>query len=491
MRSHASKIPSTQRIPARSVRFEESRLMRILVVIASFGSQNDVFLERVIAEYQSMPHAIDIVVVSNIQKNLGPAIEVCVGLPDEKNPHSLPFAHRTILAERANDYDLFMYSEDDILITARNIEAFFQQSAVLPSNYVPGFLRFEEGPSGKIQYCDIHAGYSWDTQSVEMFGELTFAFFSNEHAGCYILTHPQLLRALDSGGFLLPPHHGIYGMLESAATDPFTQCGMRKMICISRIDDASVHHLPNKYFNRFGLSQSDLRAQIEALLQIGKNGRTYAPLIRMAPGLRRGRFLRDHYGLAKPEVLSLIPEQANDILSFGCGETEIALARGGKRVVSIPVDPVVSAPAAQKGIDLVIGDFESAIAQLQGQSFDCLLMLDVLHLIDDPVHVLSSLIKFLRPDGTIIALTPYIAGMQFVLGWLAWKEGKESYRKAGVNLTSPLIVRQWLRRAGAVPESVVTLSAGKGTPAGLVSSTLHLILSRQFIIRARRSAHSN
>src|SRR6266700_1608146 len=110
MRSHASKIQETKRIPAGSVPLQKSRLMRILVVIASFGSQNDVFLERVIAEYRSMPYEIDIVAVSNIQKDLGPAIEVRVGLPDEKNPHSLPFAHRTILAERANNYDLFIYS---------------------------------------------------------------------------------------------------------------------------------------------------------------------------------------------------------------------------------------------------------------------------------------------------------------------------------------------------------------------------------------------
>jgi SAM-dependent methyltransferase len=211
----------------------------------------------------------------------------------------------------------------------------------------------------------------------------------------------------------------------------------------------------------------------------------------MAPGLRRGRFLRDHYSPAKPEVLSLIPKQANSILSFGCGETEIALAQRGKRIVSIPVDPVVSAAAAEKGVKLVIGDLESAIAQLQGQTFDCLLMLDVLHLIDDPVHVLSSLMKFLRSDGEVIALTPYIAGTQFLLSSLVWKEGKGSYRRAGVNITSPRIVRQWLRRAGAIPESVVTLSAGEGTAAGLVSKTLHLILSRQFMIRARRSAHSN
>jgi len=465
--------------------------MRILVVIASFGSNNDAYLKRVIAEYRSMPFQVDIVVVSNIHKNLGTAVEVRVGLPDEKTPQSLPFAHRAVFAERALDYDLFIYTEDDILITARNIDAFLGQSAVLPTNQVPGFLRFERTPSDDIQYCDIHAGFCWDAQSVETLEGLTFAYFSNEHAGCYILTRSQLRTALDSGGFLLVPHDGIYGMLESAATDIYTRCDLKKMICISKIDDASVHHLPNKYFDRFGLPQSDLRAQIDALLQIAEMGETYAPLIRMEAGLKRGRFLRDHYCCARSEVLSLVPKDAHEILSFGCGETEIALAQAGKHVVSIPVDPVVSAAAAQKGLQLVIGEFEEVIRQLEGRSFDCLLMLDVLHLIEEPVQTLSALIKFLRSGGTVITLTPHIGGLQFLLSRLAWGEGEESYRKAGINLTTPSAVRRWLEQSGVVPELVSSVSAGGSIATGMASKTLHFILSRQFMIRARRSTRSN
>jgi SAM-dependent methyltransferase len=464
--------------------------MHILVVIANFGSKNDAYLNRVIAEYRSMPYEIDIVITSNVQKHLDPPTEIRVGLPDKSTPFSLPFAHREVFAQRANDYELFIYSEDDMLITERHIEAFLRHSAVLPADEVPGFLRFEERPSGGIQYCDMHAGYAWDSQSVKTIGEHTFAFFSNEHAGCYMLTRSQLRHALDSGAFLVPAHDGIYGMLECGATDIFTQCGLRKMICISRISDASVHHLPNKYIDRFGLRQEDLHAQIEALRNINANGGSYRPLIQMAPGLRRGRFLRDHYSPARPEVLSLIPAQATRILSFGCGGTEVALAKRGKGVVSIAVDPVISAQAEGKGVDLITEDFEPALRRLNGEKFDCLLMIDVLHLIERPVYVLASLMEFLRPGGVVISLTPYIAGTQMLLSRFLWNEGTETYRRMGINITSPAAVRQWLRRAGATPESVAIVNGReKDTASGVLERILHKILYRQFLMLARWSGH--
>jgi hypothetical protein len=47
--------------------------------------QNDAYLERVLAEYRSMPYMVDIVVLSNIHKELGSDIEVKEGLPGESS----------------------------------------------------------------------------------------------------------------------------------------------------------------------------------------------------------------------------------------------------------------------------------------------------------------------------------------------------------------------------------------------------------------------
>ncbi len=74
---------------------------RILVAIASYGKGNDRYLAQVVQEYRSMPFDIDIIMVSNLPKEVGSGVEVVVGLPD-KAPWSLPFAHKAIFAKRVN-----------------------------------------------------------------------------------------------------------------------------------------------------------------------------------------------------------------------------------------------------------------------------------------------------------------------------------------------------------------------------------------------------
>ena len=45
--------------------------MKMLVAIASYGTGNDDYLARLIREYHSMSFPVDIVVLSNVEKNLG------------------------------------------------------------------------------------------------------------------------------------------------------------------------------------------------------------------------------------------------------------------------------------------------------------------------------------------------------------------------------------------------------------------------------------
>ena len=122
--------------------------MKVLVTIANYGTGNDRYLARVLDEYRRMRDKIDIVVTSNLVKNLGKDVEVVVGLP-RKNPRSLAFAHKQIFADRRDDYDLFVYLEDDILISQRNIDAFLEMTKILPENECAGFLRTEVDSSGK------------------------------------------------------------------------------------------------------------------------------------------------------------------------------------------------------------------------------------------------------------------------------------------------------------------------------------------------------
>ncbi|MBD3317905.1 MAG: methyltransferase type 11, partial [Chitinivibrionales bacterium] len=186
--------------------------LKILVGIANFGTKNQWYLRRLLHEYRRMPHKVDLCVFSNIPKSLGEDVEVCMGLP-EKDPWSLPHAHKKVFADRADRYDLFIYSEDDTLITREAVDAFMEVSAVLPDTRIAGFIRYELDGDGRRSYSTIHSHFHWVPDSVQTYGHFRTARLTNEHSGCYMATRRQLHRAVASGGYLIAPSEGRYDKL--------------------------------------------------------------------------------------------------------------------------------------------------------------------------------------------------------------------------------------------------------------------------------------
>ena len=377
----------------------EPAVLRVLVAIASYGNGNDKYLHRLLEEYRAMPFHVDVVILSNIEKRPAADIECLVGLPN-KNPWSLPFSHKRLFAERLEKYDLFIYSEDDILVTENNIRAFLKASAVLRDDEIAGFLLVEKGSNGNVSYPQVHGFFHWDCESARVRDDYTLAHFTNQHAACYLLTRGQLAKAIQSGGFLVEPHEGKYDLLCSAATDPYTQCGFTELVPISHLDDFCLHHLPNKYIGRMGVDGPELRGQISTLQKIAADEIDVAPLLNGETGLWRGMYSKVYYEAVHHEAISMIPASAQSILSVGCGwgATEISLVENGMRVFAVPLDPVICTSAATKGVEIVYGGLEQARAHLERMQFDCVLYLNVLHLMRDPVEVLS-----MAPDAGAIS----------------------------------------------------------------------------------------
>ena len=459
--------------------------LKMLVVIASYGVANDKYLARIVAEYRDMPYSTDIVVLSNIPKPVGDGVQVVVGLPS-RDPWSLPFGHKQIFADRVNEYDLFLYSEDDVLITRNNIAAFLRVSAVLPEGEIAGFLRFEEASDGSVSYPDVHGGYHWDAQSVRCRGEYTLGFFTNEHAASYIVTRDHLRRMLRSGGFLVPPHRGRYDLLCTAATDPYAQCGMVKLVCVSHIEEFLIHHLPNKYAGRLGISSRDFDVQLRALLGIASERNPPRPLLEMNTRSKATHFCKSYYEPSRTDLINLVPASARTVLSIGCGwgATEKELAQRGKRVIALPLDSVISACASLRGVEVVEGDLVSALHELSGMKFDCILMSNILHVVEDPIELLQSLLPFTTHKTAVVASVPNLSRLAVRWKKLAGKETHDNlgdFGKSGVQLTSRSRVRRWLRRGGlrierfvdAVPprfQAVCRASGGLLTP--LLSSDI-------------------
>ncbi len=160
----------------------EPAALRVLVAIASYGNGNDKYLHRLLEEYRAMPFHVDVVILSNIEKRPAADIECLVGLPN-KNPWSLPFSHKRLFAERLEKYDLFIYSEDDILVTENNIRAFLKASAVLRDDEIAGFLLVEKGSNGNVSYPQVHGFFHWDCEFGESEGRLHARAFHKSARG--------------------------------------------------------------------------------------------------------------------------------------------------------------------------------------------------------------------------------------------------------------------------------------------------------------------
>ncbi len=426
--------------------------MRVLVAIPSYGVRNNVYLSRLLKAYRAMTHDVDVIVLSDMPRDLGPKVEVVSGRPG-KDPRSLPFAHKQILADRLDDYDLFIYSEDDTLIEQRNIDAFLEMTEVLPSHQIAGFLRYEEDAAGR-RYCStIHSVFHWLPDSVQSIGPHVFARFTNDHAAAYILTQDQLRRAIASGGFLVAPHQGRYDLLCSAATDPYTQCGFHKVICISRFDDFLLHHLSNRYVGSMGLAFDELRAQTDALLRGARDGKMRRTLFPVVTRPNRTDWDMRYYETPRADVLAEIPAAARQVLSVGCGAggTEAVLVEKGIRVVGIPVDMIIAESAKMRGIELTPPDLHVALDRLSGERFDSILLLHVLPYIREPQWLLKTCVDRLIDEGRILAVVPNFEFLRHRLDGRVdarLRRARNPFEEVGMHRTTSRLVGEWLAESG-------------------------------------------
>ncbi|MFQ5415474.1 MAG: class I SAM-dependent methyltransferase [Myxococcota bacterium] len=468
--------------------------MRILVAIANHGTKNEGFCRRLIDEYRSMSHDVHVAVLSNTPKDLGPGVEVIVGVPSA-NPWSLPFAHAPLFLERAGDYDLFIYSEDDTLITERNIDAFVRAASVLPDDEIPGFLRFEQGPDGTRYISTIHSHYHWLPGSVKSCGEFVFARYTNDHAASFLLTRHQLRRAIDAGGFSKGPRQGRYDMLCTAATDPYVEGGLTKLIPISHLEEFSLRHLPDKYLGTIGTEATGAMREIERLLSLEGAAQPIGPLFDGETRLDDATWDKPYYEDERRDLLSLVPESARRVLFVGSGSgaTEGALRARGVDVEAVPMDAVVAASLEARGVSILPPDLGSAAVALDGSRFDCVVLSEVLGHVEDPVDWLRRAAGWAAPGGSVVISVANFHHHGLLRRWLRGDpiarrvlSRSASFDELGIHRTTRSQVDDWLRRAGLRRTARGAPSEGRtGELSRRSGGLLDVFLDRRITVAAR------
>jgi 2-polyprenyl-3-methyl-5-hydroxy-6-metoxy-1,4-benzoquinol methylase len=446
--------------PARSQHSGEDHV-RILVAIANHGTRNLHHLERLLEVYRAYSHQVDVVVLSNVPKDVGEDIEVRVGLPT-RDPWSLPFGHRQLFAERADAYDYFIYSEDDTELPQASFEAYRTASGLLPPDKIAGFLRYEVADDGTVFCCTAHGPYHWVPQSVFRVGDHVFARYTNDHGACYVLSQAQLKACIASGGFLVHPHRGRYDMLCSAATDPYTRCGFEKVVPISHFDVFCLRHLSDRYQGTIGVEMEEFKQQVDRLLSIPQEVPQAAPWLSTELRLPVAEFDKKFFEPANEEILAALPGSGLRILSVGCGRglTEGDLTSHGHSVTAVPIDAVIAESARLRGVELLSPDPDRAVDELGEREFDVILFNGVLNYVASPVALLRRFRRNLASEGQVMIAFTNFAHLALLVRRMRGDRAarllgaSRPFERFGMHPAARREIAAWLRAADLVPGHV-------------------------------------
>lgn len=229
-------------------------MKKALVCISNFGTGQMHYLHRSLEEYNRMARfQIQVVLHTTVPVDVdGYSFATKQEAFDPSIGFDLAMQHRRLMIEQQDDYDLFIYAENDILIREDNLLAFCEASEHLPLPYAVGFIRYEffkgDPPDDAMYFPDAHpeCGAVYDGQ-VTVSG-LRCIKLANRHQGCFVLTRAQLKAAMHS------PHFNFYFPQdplnrEIGASFVYIACGIQRVIPLEYIDRLMIHHLADKYVN--------------------------------------------------------------------------------------------------------------------------------------------------------------------------------------------------------------------------------------------------
>jgi len=269
--------------------------MKLLAVLVNYGEEQLSYLEEVVNGLKSFnKYAVSIIVQSNVSLSIQGIDKVNVLKLDDYQ--LLPLTCRKVIWAEKDNYDVFIYGENDHLFLESHVDKYLEYEKILPKNRISGLIQYEQNEKGKY-FPGYHNEFEWDYKSIEVYDGLKFAHFTNIHQASFILSKTQLLQIGKKIDFsqlaeekkisffdkllnkykkfknLPQKRTNQYSVKCKVNTDIYGLAGLKKMICISEFEDNLIHHLPNIYIdglkgrNKFRSDSLKMNKAIKKLLK--------------------------------------------------------------------------------------------------------------------------------------------------------------------------------------------------------------------------------
>ncbi len=219
--------------------------MKLLVCIAFHHNLDRLkYLFKVIDELVKWP--VDLKVIVDTNKDLPMD---CVVHNDLQHPFHLTWMHRKHIKENIDNFDCFMYIEDDMLVSWENFKAYLEKFYLLYPNYIPSFIRIEE--KDRTQFIsDVPEYHKINEEEIVHVKDRMFTSFKfphNYHA-FWIMPQKELKESMKDNFIQLSEGR------EFAASYTAWELGKKPLVEIYKEDGKYFidqkcysYHLPNNY----------------------------------------------------------------------------------------------------------------------------------------------------------------------------------------------------------------------------------------------------
>jgi hypothetical protein len=183
------------------------------------------------------------------------------------------------------------------------------------------------------------------------------------------------------------------------------------------------------------------------------------------------------------------------VLSIGCGwgATEAALKQRGVDVTALPLDSVIGAVAAKRGVAPVYGRLDECLTKLGGETFDCVLITRLLHLQRTPRLLFNSSATLVRKGGFIVIDSPNFSRLSILAKRLLRYPEYRHIRRfsdSGVSTVGPAMLVQAANKAGFSSATIHWYDHSLPKTIGVRHLPLHLgrFTAGGWVFRAIRKA---
>ncbi len=179
-----------------------------------------------------------------------------------KHPYHLTYIHREHMKRLIDDYDYFMYTEDDILLPFDNFREYIENFKLLFPKFIPSFVRIEKSGNDNM-VVDMQKPQSIKDSITVTIGKKKFLGLERPYHGFWIMPMKELKETMISDFIKYNT------VREMAASYPIIELQKRPLVLLDKNKISKLcysYHLPNNYVDMIGSEHKFGRIKVDEVL---------------------------------------------------------------------------------------------------------------------------------------------------------------------------------------------------------------------------------